>query len=297
MQFDLPTTKEGMYETLNDIYVYYHNRMADYDGIVLQPLSITKLTAPQYTDAEIRALASAMLKGKQEERLTAYKIKLKDKQDEIADKIIKKKEEYAALKLKTAESYETAKTKLNKTAIKNGLAASGIWADKTAGIEKEKNLAIAAVEAEEKGELALLEQKSKDLALALENAASFYQDLDAAEITSKVQELKQSNSEYEKEVAKYNAQASEKELKYGNNILQINASLRLRFLQIHATGLTKDELVQLGYYQDALNCVCAYYNTLAAQAAYDDIKNESKLIIYLDDYYQNVLYLYKTRAN
>ena len=53
----------------------------------------------------------------------------------------------------------------------------------------------------------------------------------------------------------------------------------------------------MGYYKDAIDCVCAYFDTLSAVAAYQQISHDSKVAIYLDDYYANVVYMYKTLAN
>ncbi|MBQ8426573.1 MAG: hypothetical protein IJX16_02300 [Clostridia bacterium] len=61
--------------------------------------------------------------------------------------------------------------------------------------------------------------------------------------------------------------------------------------------MTKEELVDVGYYDDALDCVFAYYNTLSPLAAYQDIVQEQRLMVFLDDYYQDTVYVYKLRAN
>jgi len=67
-------------------------------------------------------------------------------------------------------------------------------------------------------------------------------------------------------------------------------------LEIAEVSFSKDQLVNMGYYEDVILCVGAYYDTLSSANAYQDFKNEDKLVMYLDDYYQNMLYLYKTRA-
>ena len=64
-----------------------------------------------------------------------------------------------------------------------------------------------------------------------------------------------------------------------------------------AKGFSKDELVQNGYYKDALKCVTAYYNTLSAADAYNDIMSDAGLVPYLDDYFDDILVMYKLKAN
>ena len=52
----------------------------------------------------------------------------------------------------------------------------------------------------------------------------------------------------------------------------------------------------MGYYADVIDCVCAYYDTLPVLTAYQDLASENKLAIYLDDFYQDIVYMYKSRA-
>ena len=69
------------------------------------------------------------------------------------------------------------------------------------------------------------------------------------------------------------------------------------FLAVKAKGFSKDELVNNGYYKDVLKCVTAYYNTLSAADAYNDIMSDAGLAPYLDDYFDDILVMYKLKAN
>ena len=70
----------------------------------------------------------------------------------------------------------------------------------------------------------------------------------------------------------------------------------IRYLDVSAGEFTKDQLVDMGYYEDVIRCVCGYYDTLQPSVAYRDILDEGKLAIYLDDYYESIIYLYKSAA-
>ena len=109
--------------------------------------------------------------------------------------------------------------------------------------------------------------------------------------------IKDEYEKLKKDVFKYNNSLEEKEQRYLNSIKESKASLRLRFLYISAGEYTKDQLVEMGYYTDVIRCVRGYYDTLPAVDAYRDMVAEHKLAIYLDDYYQNVVYAYKLNAN
>ena len=94
------------------------------------------------------------------------------------------------------------------------------------------------------------------------------------------------------EVFKYNNGLDEKEQRYLNTIKQTKASLKLRYMDISTGEFTKDQLVEMGYYADVVKCVCGYFDRLDPYTAFQDIASEKKLAIYLDDYYQNVIYTY-----
>ncbi|MBR0189432.1 MAG: hypothetical protein IJQ23_03495 [Clostridia bacterium] len=47
----------------------------------------------------------------------------------------------------------------------------------------------------------------------------------------------------------------------------------------------------------AIDCVCAYYDTLNPVTAFQQIAHDTKVAIYLDDYYSNVVYMYRSLAD
>ena len=68
-------------------------------------------------------------------------------------------------------------------------------------------------------------------------------------------------------------------------------------MEIKSNYFTVEQLFEMGYYNDVMDCISAYYDLLDANEAYQDIVNESRLVFYLDDYYQDVVYMYKMRAS
>ena len=68
-------------------------------------------------------------------------------------------------------------------------------------------------------------------------------------------------------------------------------------MNIASNFFTKDQLVEMGYYKDAIDCVCAYFDTLNPVTAFQQIAHDTKVAIYLDDYYSNVVYMYKSLAD
>ena len=61
---------------------------------------------------------------------------------------------------------------------------------------------------------------------------------------------------------KYNTSLEEKEMRSKNSNLSANASLTLKYLEIRSKSFSKEDLVNIGYYEQVIKCVCAYYNTI-----------------------------------
>lgn len=119
----------------------------------------------------------------------------------------------------------------------------------------------------------------------------------AYEKAAKIEELKEAQAKAKKETFRYNNGVSEKIQRYENEIKKANMSYQLKFMEIKSNYFTVEQLFEMGYYNDVMDCISAYYDLLDANAAYQDIVNESRLVFYLDDYYQDVVYMYKMRAS
>lgn len=123
-----------------------------------------------------------------------------------------------------------------------------------------------------------------------------FNDVFLAEKAQKTIEINDEEQALIRDLFKYNNGLDEKEQRYANVIKQTNANLEIKYLQVESNYFGKDQLIEMGYYEDAIDCVCAYYDLLPPADAFGDIKTESKLMIYLDEYYQTLVYMYKTRA-
>lgn len=297
MIFDTPTTKDEMIDILNDIYHFYRLQRMEYSGVTLTPLDLERMTFTPLTDEELVQKAEDMLAASQEKTLMDYVDGLEEKISELLLKKSEKQQECLLLIDENQKSYETAKETLNKEALKNGVLSSGVYAEKIMLLEKEKNQKTADINAELVSYSALIDGKISEYRTLLQNAEQKFQSVFAKQTEAKFYELKDEQEKTQREVFQYNNGLDEKEQRYLNTINQTVASFSLRHLEIRMQGPTQEELVEMGYYADVIDCVSAYYNTLSAQAAYTDIKNTPKLAIYLDDYYSQVVYFYKTKAS
>ena len=99
---------------------------------------------------------------------------------------------------------------------------------------------------------------------------------------------------------KFNTKETEEKMqKSRNSNLNANANLRIKHIEIQAKGYTKEELIQRGYYTQMLDCVSAFYSSDYFETpylAYIDLLDEVQLIVYLDEFYSDLLELFRVRG-
>lgn len=296
MQFNKPTNKEEMYDVLSEIFNYYRIKRMQYEGIELTPLTIDRLQVKELTDEELALKAETLLGAEKEKTLFEYKNGLTDKIAELEIKILENDDKYLEKEEKIRSAYAKTFNNYRSVYVKNGVSESGLYADKMLDLNKELENAILEAKAEKDKEDASIRALIQTYTTALNDAESRFETLFIKQLNAKIQQLKDDERELSAEIFKYNNGLTEKEIRYANSLMQISANLELKYIQIKASELSKDELIEMGYYQDVLNCVAGYYDSLQPSVAYADIKQETKLIIYLDDYYQDLLYRYKLKA-
>ncbi len=296
MQFDKPTTKEQMFTILNQIFHYYRVVFAEYEQTPLKELELTRLEYTPSTEEQIKQKATTLLG---DEARKAYD----EKRQEISGKIDsynkllqerKKIEEQTIEKI--MQNYAESEEKLRIQAQKNGVIHSSVYFDKLASLEIEKNSLIIETGEQADMDIASYQAEISKLTSALTELENANGAVSQTAINAKVVQLKEKEQEIQREVFKYNNGLDEKEQRYKNDIIRQNATMKMKYYEIQAQELTHDQLVEMGYYSEVLDCVCAYYDTLAPITAYNQVKADTKLMIYLDEFYQNVMYMYAMRS-
>ncbi|MDY6367927.1 MAG: hypothetical protein SPL13_05395 [Clostridia bacterium] len=296
MQFETPTTIEGLYSILNDIFNYYRLQGENFNAADLRPLNLVRMTFTPLTDEQLLLKASENVAGAQEERLIKYKDSLTEKSAEVKAKIVAAQKQEKIDLAANAKTYSSAKSEINKRALKTGTTDSGVYAERLSELEKERCEKAAKISSGYQSEISELTQKFNDLQTLLDSAEQKYSGVCESEVTKEFNRLKEEQDKTEREVFEYNNLLDEKEQRYENTRKQNVANMQLRHMEIRAAGFTKDELVQRGYYADVIKCVTDYYNQMTVAQAFSSIKNEPKLALYLDDYYQSIVYFYRVNA-
>ncbi len=296
MQFNLPTTKEQMYNILNDLFYYYRVRREGYEEVNLEELELPRLTIQSMTEANFIEKATNLLKAQHDREILTYEKNINSQILELEQKV-SLIEQNALDEIETLRDlYAQSIEKVENQVVKAGLFNSSIIVDKTAVLEDSLNDKLAKITQDKNAQVASIQAKITALNTELANSESYFASIHQMEINKKVIELKDEYAKLTNETFKYNNSLEEKEQRYSNTIKETTASLYLRFLDISSGEYTKDQLIEMGYYTDVIRCVRGYFDTLPAETAYREINAEGKLAIYLEDFYDQVLYAYRMAA-
>lgn len=296
MQFTIPTTKEQMYVVLDEIFNYYRIQREEYQDPDLGELNLERLEFSPLDNDRLKEKAAVFLADQQEREINDLIADITAKIT-AAERIITSAEKSAAEQISQIEElYEESKIKLQKIASKNGLINSVAYLDKLTSLENQRILRTSQIT--ENKDNAIAEQSAiiAQLTERLSGAENYYSSVHQKAILAKTQQLADDQDKLVREIFKYNNGLDEKEQRYKNTIYQARANLKLKYMEITVAEFSKDQLVEMGYYQDVVDCVCGYYDTVDALSAYKDITADTKLPIYLDDYYQNIVYMYGVRS-
>lgn len=293
--FAIPTTKYEMMTTLGEIFYYYRIRRESIEDLILTDLTLERMQFDKLTDSQLLNKAEKLVASTQEREKLKYKEDINSKIKECEVKKADLTRAYNEQVNNVNLLYQKSEEQIEQKAYKNHLSGSTILLDKLAELENQKNLRLSTMDSEYNQQLSEYNASIQALTLKLNNVDSYFSSIFAKELYVKYLELSGEQEKTEREVFKYNNEIDEKEKKNKNSNLIKNTDIRLQYAKLNGEFFTKDQLVELGYYDEVIDCVCGYYDSLPAQEAYNDIRKEPKLAVYLDDYYQSILYLYQSR--
>ena len=296
MQFTNPTTKDQMFSTLQDIFYYYRIRREAWEDVELQPLKLNKLEFSRSSEEEILERA---------EKLVCAEVNLKKHQSvqqlvlaksELTCKTVNLAQQIQEIENSIITLYDKQVEELKEQLSRLGTINSTIESSEINKIRSKQNAEITRARQEHGEKVMQLQSEIQSLENKIAETEEFYQNLLVQEIERKALELTAEENKRMEEVEKYNNSIDEKELKHANDILVKQANLELKYRELSQEFFSKDQLIEMGYYKDVMQCICAYYNTLEPIKAYQDFMTETRVVIYLEDYYTDILYMYRAKA-
>lgn len=296
MAFPTPTTKDEMFSILKDIFYYYRVKRAEFEEIVLVPLSLKRMEYTPLDDEKLLEKAQSLIAYEQSAILNSVHENIISKINDYEEKCKTLTESYNQSTEKINSDYNSSMQKMYDQALKRGIAQSGIITDQMSELETEKNNALNKLKADYDAEYSFYTNQITALESRISGLESEYTEQFEEQKQAKYLELKDEQDKTVREIFKYNNGLDEKEQRNKNSIAQANANMQLKYMEIRAENFTKDQLIEMGYYEDVIDCICDYYDTMAPLTAYQEVANTRKLMIYLEDFYSDLVYMYQSRA-
>ena len=297
MDFELPATKEELQDLLREIDDYYRNYKGEYEEKPLEEPMLQKLSFTPSSEESVRRAVEAEFGEKTDaeaaEKTAEYEA-LCQKYDDLASAEDTETEKRLA---DAAAAYEEKLKKLEADAAKRGIARSSAYLSLRAALETEYEGEKAEIGRQAREKTAGYLRERDFYRLRADLVASAVEMKYGAAVEAEVRSRMHKEREYADEVTRYNNQVEEKLVKGRNDKTETESTLKLRYLELTAKGLTEEQLVQLGYYKDTIRAIDGYYYTIAAQAAYDDFSKDASMNYYLGPYYDDILYKYSLRKN
>jgi len=296
MDFVNPTTKEQMYQTLIDIFNHYRTINGVFERQPINPLVLTRMEYNPPTDEELTARAEKMVASSNKREILKRKDQLVAK-IEMLDTKITNAEKSSQSEIEEVEKlYSESARKVELQSMKNGLVGSGIVVDKLTALEDSKNQRIAKINADKNNLISEYESEKTYLTTQLETCENYYAEIHEDDVKKAFEELKEEREKTIRQVFEYNNALDEKEQRYENQTIKHIISTELRYLEVSSLTFNKNQLIEMGYYEDVINCVMSYYNTLDPFDAYTEVVGDTKIKVYLEDYYTQVLAAYASLA-
>lgn len=296
MEFQIPTTKSEMFDTLKQIFYYYRYRPILYTGVELEEIELPRIEYELPTDEQLQTRATLLLSGEHGREIAEAKKQILARIKTLQTVLDGVDAETETLITKLRDDCAATLKKTETEAVKKGIAYSDVVHERITSLEKDKNDGVAEINTAAENKKTLLKSQIAELENEYRATEDYFEPVHRSEIIAKAEELKAEAEKTYREVFKYNNGLYRREKEYANNLVQAKATLEIKFLEIRSGEFSKEELIDMGYYDDVLNCVSGYYDTLEPAAAYKDFAAETRLALYLNDYYQDMLFLYKTRA-
>lgn len=296
MNYPKPTTSTELYAQLDEIYTLYRIRRGLPEEPEFGSLNISKINYVPPTDEELTAKATLLLKGKHARETFERKSKLQSEIDALTLKIFNVNEEKESQTEKIEQSFAEDEKRYRKNSALNGTALSETVTYKLSELIAERDKKISSINEKYSERIAELNALKEAKQTEKEGVEEEYASLHTAEIVSKTEELKKEREEKSAEVDKYNKSVDEKIKKYENYVEEKKSDLKIKYLTIRTIPYSKEELVNIGYYKLCIGRIKEYYSDMTYKEAYNDIKSQSSLCLYLDDFYTSVVYYYRVNA-
>lgn len=283
--------KSDLLKQLSDLDAKFKNDPLLFDITMPENLGLTKMEYDALTDEQITELAKSQMDAK----LADEKVKLENELNKLTTDLTGKKESVSKQSEEIAkaieQAYEERRKEAENDALKRGLARSSIITGKIEEFDKNKLSDKIKLESDTTNALSNIDLQISSLEaeknLALEN----FNITLAAELISKINELKKDREAKEKEVLKYNNEVAEKEAKY-----QKEKELSLFDIEKSRKSDVSNARLNDYLYSEKAKLVKEFYDKLPPEEALRQIGEDASLKEHLGNYYNYIVQYFKNKS-
>ena len=296
MQFTIPTTKEQMNSTLQEIFYFYRIRRQSLEEVSLKPLELEKIQKVTLTLEQIQEKANLLVTPEVEQlkQKEKQKLQLEINKINLQQSILANKKESAVAEVHKV--YQERILRVEEQAYANGTQNSSAVVFEINRLTTEKEEKAQELALEYEVQITALQGQESAINDYIEHLDDFYQELKAQKVNKKVEELKQEQEKELMEIDKFNLGVEERIQKYANSIIRQKADIEIKRQQLNGQFFTKDQLIEMGYYNDVITCITGYYDSLSPQLAKQEFIKDKEAMIYLEEYYDTLLNVYIMRG-
>ena len=288
MQFTIPTTKEQMNSTLQEIFYFYRIRRQSLEEVSLKPLELEKIQKVTLTLEQIQEKANLLVTPEVEQlkQKEKQKLQLEINKINLQQSILANKKESAVAEVHKV--YQERILRVEEQAYANGTQNSSAVVFEINRLTTEKEEKAQELALEYEVQITALQGQESAINDYIEHLDDFYQELKAQKVNKKVEELKQEQEKELMEIDKFNLGVEERIQKYANSIIRQKADIEIKRQQLNGQFFTKDQLIEMGYYNDVITCITGYYDSLSPQLAKQEFIKDKEAMIYLEEYYDTL---------
>ena len=296
MEFTIPTTKEQMNSTLQEIFYFYRIRRQSLEEVSLKPLELEKIQKVTLTLEQIQEKANLLVTPEVEQlkQKEKQKLQMEINKIDLQQSILANKKESAVAEVHKV--YQERILKVEEQAYANGTQNSSAVVFEINRLTTEKEEKAQELALEYEVQITALQGQESALNDYIEHLDEFYQELKAQKVNKKVEELKEEQENEVLEIDKFNLGVEERIQKYANSIIRQKADIEIKRQQLNGQFFTKDQLIEMGYYKDVITCISGYYDSLSPQLAKQEFIKDKEAMIYLEEYYDTLLNVYIMRG-
>ena len=283
---------------LEEIYFYYQYRQDTYVPPNYTTLRLNEISMNNRDLEYFRPTATVLVKPSQVREILNRKDEFEEKVAMINTSLSGLSDKKASEILSVNEEYEKSVNKMLTDARLKGSGYSNSLNNEVALLEAKKSEKIVEINAKYLHLEDELLAKKAYYENQISSAETYFLEAHNCDVEKKMQELYDNYEVSKIETFKYNNSLIEKVTKYNNSLTQAIEKTRLDFMEIKQIELTQEQLMQAGYFNDALEWVITYYYDEFDNPvdAYNDFISYEEFIVYLKYTYDNVLDLLYTRA-